>query len=273
MVNLFTHWSNFIVLRSLGMTQTTSATNSPHTGVTALKLSNLTFSYPKQPATLQHLNLQVDQGEQVGLIGPNGSGKTTLFLLACGILTPLTGGVELFGKTVEPGKFYPEIGLVFQNPNDQLFTTSVKDDVAFGPRNMDLNTQEVEQRVQRSLEITGVEYLRDRVPQNLSGGEKCMVAIAAVIAMHPQLVLYDEPSANLDLRARRRLIKFLQNSEQTLMISTHDLELVLEVCDRVLLLDEGRILADGDPREIMSDADLMKVHGLEKPHSLTPHSR
>lgn len=254
------------------MTQTTSATNSPDTSVIALKLSDLTFSYPKQPATLKHLDLQVHQGERIGLIGPNGSGKTTLFLLACGILTPSTGRVELFGKTVEPGEFYPEIGLVFQNPNDQLFTTSVTDDVAFGPRNMDLDTEEVNQRVHTSLEITGVEDLRDRVPQNLSGGEKCMVAIAAVIAMQPQLVLYDEPSANLDLRARRRLIKFLQESEQTFMISTHDLELVLEVCDRVILLDEGQIIADGDPRDVMGDADFMEAHGLEKPHSLIPHA-
>jgi cobalt/nickel transport system ATP-binding protein len=253
------------------MTQTTSATNSPHTNVTALKLSDLTFSYPKQPATLQNLNLQVDSGERVGLIGPNGSGKTTLFLLACGILTPTGGEVQLFGKTVEPGGFYPEVGLVFQNPNDQLFTTSVQDDVAFGPKNMNLDPKEVERRVQQSLQVTGVEYLRDRVPQNLSGGEKCMVAIAAVIAMHPQLLLYDEPSANLDLRARRRLINFLHDSEQAFMVSTHDLELVLEVCDRVILLDEGQIIVDDDPQVVMKDAELMEKHGLEKPHSLIPH--
>jgi cobalt/nickel transport system ATP-binding protein len=187
-------------------------------------------------------------------------------------LTPTAGEVQLFGKAVEPSGFYPEIGLVFQNPNDQLFTTSVRDDVAFGPKNMNLDPQEVEKRVQKSLEITGVDYLRDRVPQNLSGGEKCMVAIASVIAMHPRLVLYDEPSANLDLRARRRLIEFLHDSEQTFMISTHDLELVLEVCDRVLLLDEGQIMVDGNPHEIMRDADFMEAHGLEKPHSLMPHN-
>lgn len=253
------------------MTQLTPSSNLEKTQEIALSVSDLTFAYPKQEKVLQNLSFQIYAGERVGLIGPNGSGKTTLFLLSCGILTPTEGKIQLFDQAVKTGKFHPDIGLVFQNPNDQLFTTSVWDDVAFGPQNMDLEPEDVEKRVQESLALTGVESLRERVPQNLSGGERCMVAIAAVLAMRPRLVLYDEPSANLDLRARRRLIQFLQDASHTVLLSTHDLELVLEVCDRVLLLDEGRIIADGTPHQVMQDAFLMERHGLEKPHSLMPH--
>lgn len=235
-------------------------------------ISDLTFAYPKQSEIIRGLNVEIRSGERVGLIGPNGSGKTTLFLLICGILTPVKGEIALFGKSVETGAFRPEIGLVFQNPDDQLFTTSVYDDVGFGPQNMNLGTEEVENRVREALRLTGVEDLIERVPQQLSGGQKCMVAIASVLAMQPQFILYDEPSANLDLRARRRLIQFLHDSQETFMVSTHDLELILEVCDRVLLLDEGRIIADGNPHQIMGNKELMETHGLEKPHSLTPHS-
>ncbi|MGF1480672.1 MAG: energy-coupling factor ABC transporter ATP-binding protein [Cyanophyceae cyanobacterium] len=238
-------------------------------GAAALRISQLSFAYPGQDSILENLSLQIGAGERVGLIGPNGSGKTTLFLLICGILTPVAGEIELFGRAVETGEFRPELGLVFQNPNDQLFTTSVRDDVAFGPKNMALDTKEIETRVRESLTATGVAELIDRVPQNLSGGEKSMVAIASVLAMRPQLILYDEPTANLDLRARRRLIRFLANSQQTFILSTHDLELVLEVCDRVLLLDEGQIVADGIPQEVMKERPLMEDHGLEVPHSLT----
>ena len=236
----------------------------------ALAISALAFAYPKQEPILTNLTLKIQSGERIGLIGPNGCGKTTLFLLTCGILTPDAGEIRVFGEPVETGKFRPEIGLVFQNPNDQLFTTSVRDDVAFGPKNMNLEAEEVDNRVREALAATGVEELIDRVPQNLSGGEKCMVAIASVLAMRPQLIFYDEPTANLDLRARRRLIRFLQQ-QATFVLSTHDLELVLEVCDRVLLLDEGQIVADGVPQAVMSQRQLMEDHGLEVPHSLTHH--
>ena len=252
------------------MTQVSPASTREKTA--ALSISSLTFTYSTQEATLKDLNLEIQPGERVGLVGPNGCGKTTLFLLISGILTPTAGTIQLFGQAVEAGEFRSEIGLVFQNPDDQLFTTSVRDDVAFGPQNMKLEAQEVENRVRESLAITGVKELIERVPQNLSGGEKCMVAIASVLAMRPQLILYDEPTANLDMRARRRLIRFLQNSSETIMVSAHDLEMILEVCDRVVLLDQGQILADGVPQEIMRNQSLMEAHGLEVPHSLThPH--
>ena len=206
------------------------------------------------------------------MIGPNGAGKTTLFYLICGVHKPEQGQIMLCGEPVLPGRFRPEIGMVFQNADDQLFSPSVWDDVAFGPRNLALTQEEVEARVQESLTTAGVVDLAARPPHHLSGGEKRMVSIAGVLAMHPDVVIYDEPSANLDMRSRRRLIRFLQASPQTLLVASHDLELILEVCDRVILLDEGLIVADGAPREIMGDAALMEAHGLERPHSLVPHT-
>ncbi|MES1023099.1 ABC transporter ATP-binding protein [Gloeocapsa sp. BRSZ] len=235
----------------------------------AIAIQNLSFSYQNRLSVLQNLNLTIRAGERVGLIGANGSGKTTLFLLTCGVLKPSAGNILLFDKPIVVGEFRPEIGLVFQNPNDQLFLPSVRDDIAFGPENMGLSATEVEERIQEAILLTGVQSLIERVPHHLSGGEKCMVAIAGVLAMRPQFVLYDEPSANLDMRSRRRLIQFLQRSPQTIAISSHDLELILEVCDRVLLLGEGQIIADGNPRDVMGDQQLMEAHGLEKPFSLT----
>lgn len=234
----------------------------------AIAITNLCYSYPNQRQILANLNLSIFPGERVGLIGPNGAGKTTLFLSICGILSPSVGEIILFGKPVIPGEFRPEIGLVFQNPDDQLFCPTVRDDVAFGPENMGLTPAEVEGLVEEALIVTGATQLKERVPHQLSGGEKCMVAIASVLAMHPQLVLYDEPSANLDLRARRRLITFLQCSRETILLSSHDLELILEVCDRVLLLNQGNILAAGIPSEVMRNKELMEANGLEVPPSL-----
>ena len=177
----------------------------------------------------------------------------------------------LFGDPVVPGQFRPDIGLVFQNPDDQLFSASVWEDVSFGPQNMGLVPPELNSRVSEALLLTGTQDLVERPPHHLSGGEKRMVAIASVLAMQPQLVIYDEPSANLDMRARRRLIKFLQSSQETSLVASHDLELIIEVCDRVILLDEGQVIADGETRQIMGNQALMERHGLEMPHSLIPH--
>lgn len=238
----------------------------------AIAIHDLTFAYPRCDAILQQLHLTINTGERVGVIGPNGAGKTTLFMALCGVLKPTAGTVTVFGEPIIPGTFRSDIGMVFQNPDDQLFAASVKDDVAFGPENMGLSPEEVEARVREALDLTGMADRVNRSPHHLSGGEKRMVAIAGVIAMLPRLVLYDEPSANLDMRARRRLIQFLQNSHETMMISSHDLEFILEVCDRVVLLDKGAIVADGNPHKVMGDEALMLAHGLEKPHSLMPHA-
>ncbi|MCT7974996.1 energy-coupling factor ABC transporter ATP-binding protein [Laspinema olomoucense] len=240
-------------------------------GNAAIAIDELCFSYPDKADVLQNISLRIHPGDRVGLIGSNGAGKTSLFLSICGILKPISGQISLFNRPVVPGEFYPEIGLVFQNPNDQLFSASVWDDVAFGPQNMGLSGSELSDRVRTALDLTGVRDLETRPPHHLSGGQKRMVAIATVLAMQPQIILYDEPSANLDLRARRRLIHFLQTSQETLLISSHDLELILEVCDRVILMDEGRIITTGSPDVVMADAPLMEAHGLEKPHSLLRH--
>ena len=244
---------------------------TPNLSSIALAANNLWFAYPNHSPILKSLSITVTAGERVGVIGPNGAGKTTFFMSLCSVLTPTQGEVTLFDRPIEPGVFRPEIGFVFQNPSDQLFCASVREDVAFGPENMGLTPDEVAPRVHDALRITGMTDYIDRSPHHLSGGEKRMVAIAAVLAMQPRLVIYDEPSASLDMRARRRLIQFLLQAPETMLISSHDLEFLLEVCDRVVLLDDGQIIADGDPRDIMGDGDLMLAHGLEKPHSLVPH--
>ena len=239
----------------------------------ALVVSGLSFAYPGGPSVLSDINLDIMRGKRVGLIGPNGAGKTTLFFNICGVLKPSAGEVVVWGKPVVSGKFHHEIGMIFQNADDQLFCPSVRDDVAFGPQNMGLSRDEVQERVAEALAITGVEGLADRPVHHLSVGEKRMVSIAGVLAMQPHLIMYDEPSASLDIRARRRLISFLQASQETIMIAAHDLELILEVCDHVVLVDEGRIIAEGIPREIMGDEQLMEAHGQEKPQSLRYHLR
>ena len=235
-------------------------------------VSRLSFSYPDKPDVLREVSLKVLSGERVGLVGPNGAGKTTLFLSICGVLKPDTGEVTLFGKPVVHGDFRPDIGMVFQNPDDQLFCPSVRDDVAFGPQNLRLPREEVQARVEEALSTMGALDLVDRPPHHLSGGEKRMVSIAGVLAMRPRLVIYDEPSSSLDIRSRRRLIRFLQASGETILIASHDLELILEVCDRVVLLDEGHVVANGYPRSMMGNVELMEAHGLERPHSLVPHA-
>ncbi|MFC1950959.1 energy-coupling factor ABC transporter ATP-binding protein [Chloroflexota bacterium] len=236
-----------------------------------LVASELSFSYPDRPDVLSKFNIEINPGEKVGLVGPNGSGKTTFFLLVCGVLKPAEGDILLFNNTVRSGEFCPDVGLVFQNSDDQLFSPSVWEDVAFGPQNMGLSAEEIEKRVKTALEATGCIALSERPVHHLSQGEKRMVAIAGVLSMHPRLLIYDEPSANLDIRSRRRLIKMLQESEHATLVASHDLEMVLEICHRVVLIDQGNIVADGKPDDIFSNEELMEAHGQERPHSLIPH--
>ncbi len=243
---------------------------SPETA--ALRLSGLSFKYSDESKLLENIDLEIQPGERVGIIGPNGAGKTTLFLLICGVLKKTAGEISLFGVPVVPGQFLPEVGLVFQESDDQLFCPTVKDDVAFGPGNLGLAKEEVEARVRAAFAVTDIGRLADKPPHHLSGGEKRMVTIAGVLAMNPKLVIYDEPSSNLDIRSRRRLIDFLHRAPETMLIASHDLEFILEVCDRVILLDEGKIIVDGESKVVMNDKDLMEKHGLERPHSLIKHS-
>ncbi|MCK4806297.1 MAG: ABC transporter ATP-binding protein [Candidatus Aegiribacteria sp.] len=209
--------------------------------------------------------------EKVGIIGPNGSGKTTLFLLLAGILAPDSGSLSVLDSPVKTGSFNSDLGFVFQNPDDQLFCPTVRDDLAFGLQNIGHSKEEADSMIDAYLNRMEMSDLAERPPHNLSGGEKRMISVAGVIIMNPAIVILDEPESSLDSRARRQLIEFLRNSSETLLIASHDLEFLLETCERTALLDNGRICADGSSRRIMGDEPLMNSHGFEKPHSLVPH--
>lgn len=241
------------------------------TSSAVLELKSVNFAYPNEQSVLVDLDLTVNEGERVGLIGPNGAGKSTLFLLSTGILSPVSGEVLLQGEPVKEGGFNPKLGLVFQDTDDQLFCPTVFEDIAFGPNNMGMTTDQVEKRVDEVLTRVGVMKLRDRDIHHLSGGEKRIVAIAGILAMEPEMIIYDEPSVGLDMRTRRRLIEIMQDASKTSLVASHDLELILETCDRVIVLDNHALVADGDPAEILGNEELMFKHGQEKPHSLRYH--
>jgi cobalt/nickel transport system ATP-binding protein len=238
----------------------------------AIVVRDLTFAYAGGPAVLDGVSFEVAAGEGVGLVGPNGAGKTSLFLCLSGVLKAQAGSARVGGLDVrDPAqrrRLPEQVGIVFQNSDDQLFNATVFDDVAFGPLNLGLPPEEVRARVAEALGRVGLTGLEERVPFHLSGGEKKRVALAGVLAMRPPVLLLDEPSMHLDPRGRRELIHLLNTLGGTRVIASHDLELILQTCGRVLLLDRGRLTADGPARTVLADAALMEVHGLEVPHSL-----
>jgi cobalt/nickel transport system ATP-binding protein len=238
----------------------------------AIVVRDLTYAYPGGPAVLDRVSFAVAAGEGVGLVGPNGAGKTSLFLCLSGVLKPQSGSASVCGLDVrDPAqrrRLPEQVGIVFQNSDDQLFNATVFDDVAFGPLNLGLAPEEVRARVEEALARVGLTGLEERVPFHLSGGEKKRVALAGVLAMRPPVLLLDEPSMHLDPRGRRELIHLLNGLGGTRVIASHDLELILQTCGRVLLLDRGRLTADGPAHTVLADAALMEVHGLEVPYSL-----
>jgi cobalt/nickel transport system ATP-binding protein len=238
----------------------------------AIQVRELTYAYPQGPTALHSLSFEVAAGERVGLVGPNGAGKTSLFLCLAGVLRPRAAVLRLGGLDVHDAgqrrRLPGAVGIVFQNSDDQIFNATVFDDVAFGPLNLELPPDEVRQRVAEALQRVGLTGLEERVPFHLSGGEKRRVALAGVLAMRPSVLLLDEPSMYLDPRGRRELIRLLQSLGGTQMIASHDLELVLQTCSRVLLLDHGRLIVDGVARSVLADSALMEAHGLEVPLSL-----
>ncbi|MGY6696423.1 MAG: energy-coupling factor ABC transporter ATP-binding protein [Roseinatronobacter sp.] len=233
-----------------------------------LELMALSVGRPEYGVVLSDLSLSLAPAERVALVGPNGAGKTTLFHTIAGVLPALAGQVRMHGKPVGAGRFRPEIGLVFQHSEDQLFCPTVIEDVSFGPRNLGLPEADIEARVSRALAQCSLTGLENRPVHHLSGGERRRACIAGALALQPDLLLLDEPSSALDMRQRRRLITLLANISQAMLIASHDLELVLELCPRVVLIDQGRICADGPAHAVLGDAPLMDAHGQEVPHSL-----
>jgi cobalt/nickel transport system ATP-binding protein len=238
----------------------------------AVEARGLRFSYPDGTAVLNGVDFTVQKGESVALIGPNGAGKSTLLLHLNGILRG-TGDLRILGLPVD-GKNTREIrrkvGVVFQDPEDQLFLPGVAQDVAFGPANMGLERDQISERVREALAAVGMEGSEDRAAHHLSFGQKKRVAIATVLAMRPEILVLDEPLANLDPKARRHLIEILQELPVTKIIATHDLPVAYELCERVLILDEGRIAADGPVGAVLFDAALLAEHSLELPYGFAP---
>ena len=229
------------------------------------------YCYPDGTPALNDISLHIGHGESVAIVGANGSGKTTLLAQLSGLLFPDNGEVNIGGYRVCP-KTLPHIrqtvGLVFQNPDDQLFMPTVYDDVAFGPINMGLPKADVDARVTAALKTVGALTLKDRPPYRLSGGQKRSVAIATVLAMEPAILVMDEPTAELDPFARRELIKLLQTFSHTKILATHDLDMVLDLCERTIVLSEGRILADGVTKELFCNQPLLAKAHLEQPFSM-----
>lgn len=236
-----------------------------------IEIDGLAFTYPDGTMALDGVCLSVTHGESIALVGANGAGKSTLLAHLVGLHVPREGSV-IVGDVPVSRDTLPAIrqsvGMVFQDPDDQLFMPTVLDDVAFGPANMGLPESVVEERVRESLERVGASGLRDRPPYRLSGGEKRAVAIAAILAMRPNILVLDEPSSNLDPKARRRLIGLLKTFEHTKLIATHDLDLAADLCERTIVLSHGRIEADGPTRDIFGDDGLLDRCGLERPLSM-----
>jgi len=232
----------------------------------AIRIENLDFAYPDGHVALRGINLCVGPGERIAIVGPNGAGKSTLMLHLNGILRG-TGVVNVGEMDVSEANLRTvraAVGIVFQNPDDQLFSPTVFEDVAFGPIYMGLPDDDVKRRVMSALRQMGVEEYAGRVSHHLSLGEKKRIAIATVLAMDPQVLVLDEPSAGLDPRSRRTLIQLLDQLEPTMLISSHDLRMVKQLCPRTLILDRGEVVADGPTSELLNDERLLEAHGLEK---------
>jgi energy-coupling factor transporter ATP-binding protein EcfA2 len=239
-----------------------------------MEIRNLRYTYPDGTKAIEGISLAIARGECVGIVGPNGAGKSTLLHHLNGLLPETFAGeanVIIDGLPVNRQTRYTihqKVGLLFQEPDDQLFCPTVYDDVAFGPQQQGITGDSLASVVRESLNKVGLEGFEDRVPHHLSGGEKRRVCLAGVLACNPDVLVLDEPTSNLDPRGRRELKALLRSLRITTLIATHDLELVVELCPRVIVLDGGTIVADGPTVELLGNEDLMVKHGLEKPHIL-----
>ncbi|MDX6238177.1 MAG: cobalt/nickel transport system ATP-binding protein [Kribbellaceae bacterium] len=246
----------------------------------SIQVERLVFAYPDGRQALYGVDFTVGRGERVALLGPNGAGKTTLVLHLNGILGSVAGGagsgrVRIGGSDLHRehlAEVRRKVGLVFQDPDDQLFMPTVRDDVAFGPANLGLRGAELDDRVHEALVQVGMQHQADIAPHHLSYGQRRRVAVATVLAMRPEVLVLDEPSSNLDPASRRELADILSGLDVTLLLITHDLPYALQLCERSLLMDGGRIVADGATRDLLGDADLMTAHRLELPYGFDPLS-
>jgi cobalt/nickel transport system ATP-binding protein len=233
-----------------------------------VEVRNLQFHYPDRTAALRGVSFRIRHGEAVAIIGANGAGKSTLLMHLNGYLTPSEGEVRIGDFLLTPDTLQEvrrTVGMVFQDPDDQLFMSTVFDDVAFGPLNLGLTPEEVRARVETALETVGMAHLRERPPHRLSTGQKRRVAIASVLSMSPDILVMDEPSAGLDPQARSQLITLLKSFRHTKIIATHDLDLVVDLCERSIVMHDGKIRADGPTLEIFGNQELLAASCLEKP--------
>lgn len=236
-----------------------------------LRFDDVHYRYPNGYEALCGVSFRITHGEKVALVGANGAGKSTLLLHTNGLLMPSQGGVVLGGIALTRRTLplvRQSVGLVFQDSDNQLFMPTVEEDVAFGPSNMRLEPEEIRRRVTEALDTVGALDLRGESPFRLSGGQKRRVAIATVLAMEPSVLVMDEPTSNLDPRARRQIIDLIRRFSHTTLIATHDMEMVLDLCDRTIVMKEGRIVADGSTRHVFGDLALLEECGLEQPCEL-----
>lgn len=236
-----------------------------------LNVEDLNVKYPDGHQVLNQLNFRVSEGETVGIVGANGAGKSTLLMSLVGILFPSFGQIKVNDTILNKNNLVQlrqQLGVVFQNPDDQLFMSNVYDDIAFGLRNNGFSENEVKERIKSVVKALDIEKLMSKSSSRLSGGEKRIIAITTILVMEPSIILFDEPSSFLDPKARRRLIDLLKNFQFTKIISTHDLDMALEICDRVLILKDGSIYAEGKAKELLTNKELLEEAGLELPFCL-----
>jgi len=237
--------------------------------VNSLEVDRLAYAYPDGTQALYGVDLAIAKGERVALLGPNGAGKTTLVMHLNGILAAGHGTVRVAGTPVGKStlkEIRQRVGLVFQDPDDQLFMPTVRDDVAFGPANMGIRGEELERRVRNALDLVGMAEAIDRPPHHLSFGQRRRIAVATVLVMEPEILVLDEPSSNLDPAARRELAEIIRSLDVTVLMVTHDLPYALELCERSLILSDGVIAADGPTRELLADETLLRNNRLELPY-------
>ena len=236
-----------------------------------VEFKGVEFRYPDGTEALRGVSFRITHGESVGIVGANGAGKSTLLLQINGYMLPSAGTIRVGDLDVTKKtrqEIRKKVGVIFQNPDDQLFMPTVYDDVAFGPLNLGMSPERVTERVTAALETVGCADLREKPPHHLSGGQKRGVAIASVLAMEPDILVMDEPSSGLDPRSRRQLIQLLRGFRHTKIVASHDLDLILDVCERCLVIRDGRIVADAPTRAILENRSLLEENNLELPLSL-----